>query len=411
MTILFYECYTVLFKIFSEGAFVKQALNGTPICEKNRAKVTKIVYGVLDKNIELDYYLSQLCSKKPKNSVKIVLKIAFYNLKYLSKQPYAVTDATVSLLKKMGKGATAGFANAVLRKFINNKIELPQEPIKRLSIQYSYPQFIIEKLLKKYTRQEVENIIKCNQEQTTLRFNDNGEKYLTDLGYEYQKTPFKEVYFVKNFKMEDGFYEGKYTFQSIGSVAICDIAKGSGKLLDTCSAPGGKAVNLARFYDSVDAWDIHEHRVELINSYAKRMGVTVNAKVNDASEFKVEYQSVYDTVLCDVPCSGTGVIKENPDIKINRTEQSVRELKNLQYKILSTCSQYVKLGGYLVYSTCSILPEENQENIKKFLSNGNFVVDLPQSSLNGLVDDYGITFLPHISCGAGFFCTRLRRIK
>ncbi len=411
MTILFYECYTVLFKIFSEGAFVKQALNGTPICEKNRAKVTKIVYGVLDKNIELEYYLSHLCAKKPKNSVKIVLKIALYNLKYLQKQPYAVTDATVSLLKKMGKGANSGFANAVLRKFVGQTIELPNNFIERLSIQYSYPQFIIEKLLKKYDTSVVESILKCDQETTTIHFKTSGEDYLQNLGVEYQKTPFENAYFVKNFKMEDGFYEGKYTFQSIGSMAICEIAKGKGKLLDTCSAPGGKAVNLARYYEVVDAWDIHAHRVELINSYAKRMGEVVNAKECDATNFQPELESNYDTVLCDVPCSGTGVIKENPDIKLNRTEQSINELKEIQFKILSTCSSYVKVGGYLVYSTCSILPEENEENIKKFLANGNFVVDLPNCSLMGLVENYGITFLPHISFGAGFFCTRLRRVK
>ncbi len=411
MTVLFYECYTVLFKIFSEGAFVKQALNGTIISEKNRAKVTKIVYGVLDKNIELDYCLSHLCSKNPKNSVKIILKIAFYNLKYLSKQPYAVTDATVSLLKKMGKGGMAGFANAVLRKFITNKIEMPTEKVQGLSIKYSYPQFLIERLLKKYSIDEVENIIKCDQEKTTVRFIENGEEYLRYLGYEYERTPFENVYFVKGFKMEDGFYQGKYTFQSIGSVAICDIAKGNGRLLDACSAPGGKAVNLSRFYERVDAWDIHAHRVELIKAYAKRMGAEVNARACDASQLHEECESLYDTVLCDVPCSGTGVIKDNPDIKLNRSEQSIEELKSLQYKILSACSHYVKTGGYLVYSTCSILPEENEENIKKFLLNGNFEVDLPKTPLNGLIEEYGITFLPHISQGAGFFCTRLRRIK
>ena len=141
-----------------EKAFVKQALNNTEIIEKDRAKVTKIVYGVLDKNIELDYYISSLCSKSPKNSIKIVLKIALYNLKYLNKKPYAVTDASVGLLKKMGKGGTAGFVNAVLRKFSQGNIELPKNEIDYLSIKYSYPSFIIEKLLKCYIKEDVEKI-------------------------------------------------------------------------------------------------------------------------------------------------------------------------------------------------------------------------------------------------------------
>lgn len=411
MTILFYECYTVLFKIFSEGAYCKQALNSTVISEKNRAKVTKIVYGVLDKNIELDYILSSLCNKNPKNAVKIILKIALYNLKYLNKQPYAVTDATVSLLKKMGKGATAGFANALLRKFATQKIQLPSEQIKRLSVQQSYPEFLIEKLLKKYSEQEVVNITSFSQVKTCLRFKEGGERFLQENNLPYQTTPFEEVFLLDNFKMEEGFYEGKYTFQSIGSVAICDIAKGEGKLLDTCSAPGGKAVNLARFYSEVTAWDIHEHRVELIKSYAKRMGEKVNASVYDATEFNEDLVDSFDTVLCDVPCSGTGVICENPDIKLNRTSESIEQLKATQQKILNTCSKYVKIGGYLVYSTCSILPEENEKNIKKFLSNNDFVVDMPKSKLMGVQEEFGITFLPHISMGAGFYCCRLRRIK
>lgn len=411
MTILFYECYTVLFKIFSEGAYVKQALNGTVISEKNRAKVTKIVYGVLDKNIELDYILSKLCTKNPKNAVKILLKIALYNLKYLNKQPYAVTDATVSLLKKMGKGAMSGFANALLRKFANQKIELPTQVVKRLSIEYSYPEFIIEKLLKKYSIEQVKEIISYNQVQTCLRFTNNGEEFLKEKGLSYQTTPFEQVFLVENFKMEEGFYEGKYTFQSIGSVAICDIAKGSGKLLDTCSAPGGKAVNLARFFDEVTAWDIHEHRVELIKSYAKRMSVKVDACLGDATQLKQELLDCFDTVLCDVPCSGTGVINENPDIKLNRTSESIDEIIKTQKDILATCCKYVKKGGYLVYSTCSILPEENEQNIKEFLRDGSFVVDMPTSKLSGVQEEFGITYLPHMSMGAGFYCCRLRRIK
>ncbi len=311
----------------------------------------------------------------------------------------------------MGKGGASGFVNAVLRKFSQGQIPMPTQEDFMLSVKYSYPLFALRKLLEYYPLQEVEKIIGYDKENTCVRFSEDANLQEYKSKYELNETPFKNVYFIPNFKMEDGFYLGEYTFQSIGSVAICDIAKGEGKLLDCCSAPGGKSVNLARFYSSVTSLDIHEHRVELVKSYASRMGVKVDTMVWDSTIENPNFLNGFDTVLCDVPCSGLGVIKDNPDIKLNRTEDNIKELKITQSKILSTCSKYVKIGGKLVYSTCSILPEENQENIKEFLSkNNNFVLEEIDSKLQG-VKNTGITFLPHVSMGAGFYVCVLRRIK
>ena len=134
-----YDAYRVLFKVYSDGAFVKQAINDTPIEELNRAHTVKLCYGVLDKDIELSYYLSVLCDKNPKQAIRIILKESFYAIKYLKTAPYAVVDNAVELTKKLGKGCNAGFVNAVLRKFSKTQIELPKDEFGRLSVEYSYP--------------------------------------------------------------------------------------------------------------------------------------------------------------------------------------------------------------------------------------------------------------------------------
>lgn len=413
MTVLFYECYVVLRKIYTDKTYIKQALLSPEILEKDRAKVTKIVYGVVEKDIELEYIISKLCQKKPKNSVKIIIKIALYNIKYLNKTPFSVTDASVSLLKKMGKGANAGFVNALLRNFSTAKIEYPSDKQEYISVKYSYPLFAVKKLVKKYGLEKTENILNGFVSNTCIRFskNVNGEEYLIKNNFKFSKTPFENVFIVNGFKMQEDFYNGFYTFQSLGSVAICDNVESGEKLLDCCSAPGGKAVNLSEKFKEVVACELHEHRVELIKSYVKRMKVT-NVKVlqKDATEFCLEFLNAFDAVLCDCPCSGLGVVKDNPDIILSRTEDNVRKLNDIQLKIINNCSKYVKKGGYLYYSTCSILSEENENIIQKFLENNEDFIEVKiNSKLNGNAEEYGVTYLPDISDGAGFYCCRLKR--
>ena len=153
---------------------------------------------------------------------------------------------------------------------------------------------------------------------------------------------------------------GKYTYQALGSVAICDIVEPSDTLLDGCAAPGGKSRRLANKVDTVYSWDIHDHRVELIEDYKKRMNIeNIITSVKDSKVFDEQYKDYFSAVLCDAPCSGIGVINDNPDIKLNKEEKNVDELNVEQLSILKTVSRYVKIGGYLYYSTCSILNKEN----------------------------------------------------
>jgi len=410
----FYDCYSILHKVYSEKSFIKQAINGTFIEEKNRALTTKTCYGVLDKDIELSYYLKEFTDKQPKLAIRIVLKIAMYAIKYLDKKEYAVTKNAVELVKKMGKGGASGFVNAFLRKFINSKVDMPKKRDEYLSIKYSYPLFAVRELLKKYDSERVESIIKAENKSTCLSFYDiNGEDYLKSLNVDFEKTSFDNVYLAKNFIRNSDYDKGVYTYQALGSVAICDVVEPCDKILDCCAAPGGKSVRLSYKCKEVLSWDIHEHRVELINEYKTRMKrENVTAEVIDSKVFYPEYKEVFDAVICDAPCSGLGVVNDNPDIKINRTIEDVKSLNKEQLSILKTVSNYVKLGGYLYYSTCSIIDSENIAIIEQFMSdiNGFEIVEIDSKLQHEKVLGANL-FLPDISGGLGFFVAKLKRVK
>lgn len=410
MVTLFYDAYRILNKVYSDGAYLSQAINSVQIEEKNRSKTTKICYGVLDRDIELEYYIDKLCSKKPKAAVRLMMKIAMYNIKFLSKKPYAVIDSMVELCKKMGKAGVSGFLNAVLRKFIDHKFQLPTDEVSALSVKYSYPIFAVNSLLNSYGKNLAEEIMAYDEVKTFVRFAQNfdGANYLVNKGIFFKETPFIGLYETDGLKVDEDFRRGVFTFQSIGSVAICDVLDGGEKLLDACAAPGGKSVFLSGKFKDVVSCEIHPHRVELIKNYAERMGVkNVTALNIDSSVFHEEFYRQFDAVLCDVPCSGYGTLKQNPDIKL-RGERNISHLTDVQYKIITNCSQYVKSGGVLVYSTCSVFKEENDLVVDKFLAkNKEFSICEISSPLNGIRTDFGMQFLPNISSGAGFYVSKL----
>lgn len=407
-----YDCYVILNKVYSKGTFLKQAISGTVIEEKNRALTVKTCYGVLDKDIELSYYLKKLAPKNPKLAIRTVLKISMYAIKYLEKKEYAVLDSAVELTKKLGKTGASGFVNAFLRRFIKEKVELPRERDEYLSIKYSYPLFAVKKLVNDYGYERTESIVSAENSKNTLVFyQTNGEEYLLDKKVNFEKTPFFNVFTAKNFVRNQDFDKGVYTFQALGSVAICETVEAGNSLLDCCSAPGGKSIRLSYKFNEVFSWDCHEHRVELIKSYKERMNRNnVFESVKDAKEYEEKLKKYFDAVLCDAPCSGLGVVNDNPDIKLNRTEEDVYSLIREQREILNTVKNYVKVGGYLYYSTCSVLKIENDKTVEAFLENNkNFEVEEIESKLNGEKTEYGIQFLPDISGGLGFFVAKLKR--
>lgn len=399
--------YFVLSKVYSGGKFLKQAVAETPVEPLNKARTVKICYGVVEKDIYLNWLISSNAHTPPKASIKLILKIALYMLEFMGKHGYMVVDSAVELCKKLGKGGAAGFVNGFLRGY---KVPpLPENATEAISLKCSAPQWLVKKLRRSY-KGECEQILSAPSPGVCVRFKRGEEKYLER---EHVKTPFGGVYIFKNFGRDEGFFAGDYTFQSVGSIAICNAILPAERLLDACAAPGGKSVYLSEKCAYITACELHPHRTGLIKSYCDRMGVkNVTPVTCDSTVFKPEWEGEFDAVLCDAPCSGTGVVNENPDIKLNRSEEDVASLCAVQAKILDNCARYVKEGGTLYYSTCSLLPEENDSAAVGFLGrNKNFSLSVPDSPLEHRKTAYGLQFLPHISLGAGFYLTAFTRNK
>lgn len=397
--------YLILSKVYSGGKFLKQAIAETPIEPLNKARTVRICYGVLEKDVYLGYIIAKNAPSQPRSAVRLILKIALYMLEFMDKHDYMVVDSAVELTKKLGKSGASGFVNAFLRSY---KIPpLPEKSDDALSVKCSAPLWLVKKVKRSY-KSATQDILTAQSPGLCVRFRRGTEKYLER---EHIATPFENTYIFKNFVRDEGFYNGDYTFQSVGSAAICAAISPCERLLDACAAPGGKSVLLSEKCGEVVACELHDHRVELIRAYAQRMGAAnVTERQADATVFIPEYERAFDGVLCDVPCSGTGVINENPDIKLNRREEDIAALNAAQLKILENCSHYVKSGGTLYYSTCSVLPEENDSVVYNFLQNHpEFGLSIPTSPLASVKTKFGLQFLPHLSLGAGFFLTSLVR--
>ncbi|MCM1042941.1 MAG: 16S rRNA (cytosine(967)-C(5))-methyltransferase RsmB [Corallococcus sp.] len=413
------EC---LKSVYIGGAFSTVELNKQLEFSKpsDRALITKIVYGVLDCDIELDYILS-LFIKKAKAEVKIYLKIGVYCLKYLSIPRYAVVNDVAELSKQSGDMRTVGFVNATLKriadKLDDGDIAYPEDKTEYLSVKYSYPMWALKKLIKDYGTEVAAQIVKYKEEQSdTVRVNTDMisvaefENKLRYCGANYTKTILPDAFKIKGKLPID---QQLYTNQSLSSMLVARALNVCGSVLDCCAAPGGKSVYIKQLGASaVTACDIHIHRVKLIESYARRMNVDVNAICCDSTVFNQSFQSQFDGVLCDVPCSGFGVLDSRPDIKLFRQNKDISDLMKLQYAILDNCSRYVKSGGILLYSTCTVFKNENEQIVNKFLKeHDNFEfapINLPiQSNANGR----GMyQFLPYVDGVQGFFCARLKRI-
>ncbi len=403
-----YDPFQILTKIYSDGAHVKQAIADTYIEEQYRSRTVRIVYGVLENDGYLDFCIKHYAPKAPKLAVRTILKISLYMLLYMDKQKYMVTDCAVTLCKKLGKSGVSGFVNAFLRRFDKAQVEtnLPKGDEGK-SIAYSYPLFAY-KMLKKEYGNRAEEIAKAKSAGVSVRFEKNAESYLQK---SHIATPFENNYIFENFVRDDGFEKGEYTFQSVGSIAICHCVAPCENLLDACSAPGGKSVLLSKKCKNVTSFELHEHRVSLIKAYKMRMGAqNVTELQKDSAVYDSKYEKAFDGVLCDVPCSGYGTVSENPDIKLFRKESDFLSLKKAQTDILDTCSHYVKVGGAWYYSTCSLFARENDEIVDEFLKkHPEYQVEVLSNPLAHDKKKYGLQFLPDVAYGAGFYVAKLIR--
>lgn len=414
---MIFECYQILYKIFSKSAYVNLALNSglKAVNEKDKKTITRIVYGVIEKNLFLDYIIKQLTKKYPHTSDAVILKMGVYQIYFMDEPDYAVVNNMVELAKKLKRSPS--FINAVLRKC--KSVKLPQDEYERKSLEYNVPVWAIKEVENDYGK-EIADLFFSYPKQllTHIRHNpkkikrEDFEKYL-DFS---QDKPTEYGYYVCHNTLQklNTIDKSLFTVQSLGSMAVCMAAgvKDGYKVLDVCAAPGGKSVFLKQLADiSLISCDIHPHRLELINSYKTRMNEPdIQVIQNDATVFKPEWERQFDVVLCDVPCSGLGVISSKADIFEHKTLDNIEELTKLQYKILSTSAKYVKQGGYLIYSTCTILKRENQDIVDTFLSqNPDFESEPVDIAVDSLKIGNYVQLMPHISNTEGFFIAKVRR--
>jgi len=427
-----YYSYNILKKVYFEKAYAGIELNKLQNLHKgdiNTSLVTKIVYGVLENDIRLEYIVSKFIKKAPEKAIELILKIgAYVNENINSIPPFALVNELVNIVKKYESKFAGGFVNATLKNIIKTKVELPNKGrnlIQYLSIKYSYPKWLVERLVKDYGESETEKIlaeklnelthIRVNKAETTI---DEFVANLTKNNIIFEKGIAENLLWVDyekliNFKELEKQYVVQGLPSNITALNVCENEECK-EILDLCSAPGGKSVLMAENNpkSSITSADIYPHRLKLVEKYRDKYGIkNIKTVVNDASIINKDWVEKFDFVLCDVPCSNTGVIGKKPDVLLNRNPENVKELKELQKQILNTASKYVKPNGVLVYSTCSILKEENNDIIKEFLNNNkNFELEeINTLGLEVLKQDKTVTFLPHLSHTEGFFIGRMKR--
>ena len=403
---------------------------------QDRALATEIFYGTLENMLKLDYLLRQLMSREAEPPVMDVLRISAYQLLYLTRVPEnAVCNEAVNLTRKLGFESATGMVNAVLRNLVRKRSELKlptrEDGIEQfLSIEYSIPEFVCARLVAQYGADEAEKILAWKPQKyitvrpNTLRTSPSEFENSMDklkLRYEKSRVPGAyRVYGMGSVERNPLYKAGLFSVQGESSL-ICAQAlalKPAMQVLDACAAPGGKAAAMAEIMQGsgrVYACDLHPHRVELIRATASRLGHdTIKPRVQDASVFNADWEYSMDAVLCDVPCSGLGVIASKPDIKRNITQEELEELPNIQLNILNNCARYLKRGGVLVYSTCTILRSENQDVVNAFLqSHPDYMLcdisDYVPECFKGGIEDGMLSLLGCRNDTDGFFVARMVR--
>ncbi len=411
---------------------LKQRLVG--LDESRAALCTHIVYGMLQNGTLLDWYIARYSSlplKKISPLVLECLRIGVYQIVFLDRVPVsAAVNESVKLIKKTGNARAAGFANGVLRAAARSRDALPEVACateeQTLAVRYSHPQWMVRRFIALFGREGAERLLQADNAPTpaVVRVNTvrgTSEAFIADCLALTGASPvpvdgLDDAFTVTELSpllKSELFADGRFTVQDAASqlaVRALDPRPGE-RLLDVCAAPGGKSFLAAQLMGNegeVVACDIYPHKVDLIEQTAHRLGLTaVRTVCRDASAAAPQWEKRFDRVICDVPCSGLGVIRKKPDIRF-KDEQELAALPTLQRAILESAAACVKPGGRLLYSTCTILPEENEQVVDAFLrDHGDFApVSFP---LRGRAIDGHTTLLPHVDGTDGFFIALLER--
>ena len=398
--------FEILHEVFKNNAYSNIAIDKAlkDVNLKDKPFVSSIVYGVIERRITLDYILNEHLSSKPKQKIMLVLYIGAYQLYFMDKVPSsAAINTSVNLAGEVGLAYYKKLINAVLRKVDSNRIDFNSTD--DLSVKYSCPQNLINMWKKMYGEENTLSILNSINGRppvfavpNTLYIDCDELQYeLLNSGIECELVN-DIVRIISSFDLSDckPFKDGLFHIEDMSSYscAVALEAKEGETVIDVCSAPGGKAYTIAERMNNsgkLYAFDLYEHRVELIKQGAGRLGITnITAQVNDATVYNQDIP-LADKILCDVPCSGFGIIRRKPEIRYKELD-SVKELPEIQFGILSTSAKYLKTGGRLVYSTCTLNKRENEKVVERFLENNK--------SFSLLYDK---TIFPSADGGDGFY--------
>lgn len=423
----------VIVEVMENGAYSDKALHdildsGILKDKRDRAFVSRLCEGVVERAITLDYIIecySSVKVKKMKPVVRNALRMSVYQIFYMESVPdSAACDEAVKLIVKRGYKGLSGFVNGVLRNIIRNKdsIKYPS-----LSVKYSMPEWIVDRFSSEYGKDTAEKILDAflnKSKSTCVRCNISKADIATIT--EMLKTEGVEVDSGKFFEYAlnisgynrltelKAFKEGLIQVQDESAMLTAAISriKANDKVIDICAAPGGKTLHAADILNGtgkVISCDISENKTRLIHDNVKRTGFdNIDICVNDALVYRQDWKEMADVVIADLPCSGLGVTGKKCDIKYKTKPDDIKALVALQKEILSVAGQYVKSGGRLIYSTCTITAEENIENFQWIKNNLPFVSEsieefLPKTLRDNTGKDGFIQILPHIAGTDGYF--------
>jgi 16S rRNA (cytosine967-C5)-methyltransferase len=389
--------------------------------EREAKMAAALVYHTLDHLLTIDYYLSHFVKGTQKPVIRGILRLGVCELLFLSTPPHAAVSESVALTKEVGKSALAGFVNAVMRNIDRSRDALPpfpKEPALRLSIQYSYPEWIVREWIDRFGFDEAESLLSCPASALEVRaqYPFTREELQQSLPVSSKVNQLDE----NSLSLETGFdlaahplfAEGKFTVMGESAMLACralgDMT--AKRVLDACSAPGGKSAYLAHLCKNdvqLTCFELYPHRKELLDKTLARLHVSAETFVKSAAEFDSAYEAAFDGVLIDAPCSGLGLLGDKPDIRYSKSDADVLALVAIQRDILAVCARYVKSGGVLVYATCTISQRENEDQVASFLrAHPAFSLEqLPIALENG----GQLQLLPHVHHTDGFFIARMRR--